>query len=67
MTLTTVLEVAGQISLGNSCTKTKLSDSIKRYTYPSPSKANPQTNIKSSKKINFNGTKNEKSKNTCDK
>ncbi len=64
MTPTTVLDVVGWIVLElQICKKTKLSDSIKRYTYSSLSKAIPQSKIELHNKINFN-VKNEKSKNT---
>ena len=42
--------------------KTKFSDTIKRHTYPSPKKL---TKIELKCKINFNVTKDKKSKNTC--
>ena len=56
---TTVLEVVGSDSFAesNPYKKVKLSNSMKRCTYPCPSTAIPPIKIKLNSKINFNAMK----------
>ena len=67
MTPTIVLEV-GTDSTGElyKCKNIKLSDSIKRYTYPSLNKAIPQTKFELNIKVIFDDTNKETSKQTCE-